>query len=64
MCAVKNQYHQVTGNWNIQNLKLELEVFLNFFSCVSLTINIQSHQKYHIRADYMEGGGGGGGGGG
>ena len=30
----KIQYRQATGYWNFTNLKLGLEVFLNFFPCV------------------------------
>ena len=39
ICAVKIQYHQATGYWNFQNLKIGLEVFLNFSPCVYIKIN-------------------------
>ena len=31
------QKSNITGKWNFQNLKLGLEVFLNFFPCVYIS---------------------------
>ena len=39
----KIQYSQAAGDWNFQNLKLGLEVFLNFFPCVYNLFSVFFH---------------------
>ena len=40
------QYQQATGDCNFQNLKLGLEVFLNFFPCVYISQGLSETKFY------------------
>ena len=50
----KTQYRQATDNWNFSNLKIGLEVFLNFFACVYFKDEAMKFPPNHPQRSYVK----------